>query len=241
MDHRPPGSSVHGILQARILEWVAMPSSRGPSRPRGWTHISFVSCIGRRVLYHYCHLGSPKWKVTPWGLGSNEMKRVWLLEDFEKHNSHTSSGPSCPDFYVRKVHFYLLELLWFRVFATYSETQYLLIHAPHSHTMRKPHVWTVRIWAVQDGEQLWWLLPLICSCPLPTLSMVLITYFVWLFYFLTHSYFPFYFLVTTISWDASSCFLFFKYSRNRSSYQIETAQVAENLIITMHEVESKGV
>ena len=30
----PPGSSVHGILQARILEWVAMPSSRGSSRPR---------------------------------------------------------------------------------------------------------------------------------------------------------------------------------------------------------------
>ena len=30
---RPPGSSVHGILQARILEWVAMPSSRGSSNP----------------------------------------------------------------------------------------------------------------------------------------------------------------------------------------------------------------
>ena len=34
MDCRPPGSSVHGILQARILEWVAMPSSRGSSQPR---------------------------------------------------------------------------------------------------------------------------------------------------------------------------------------------------------------
>ena len=33
MDYRPPGSSVHGILQARILEWVAMPSSRGSSQP----------------------------------------------------------------------------------------------------------------------------------------------------------------------------------------------------------------
>ena len=32
------GSSVHGILQARILEWVAMSSSRGSSRPRDWTH-----------------------------------------------------------------------------------------------------------------------------------------------------------------------------------------------------------
>ena len=34
MDHSPPGSSVHGILQARILEWVAMPSLRGSSQPR---------------------------------------------------------------------------------------------------------------------------------------------------------------------------------------------------------------
>ena len=41
MDHRPPGSSVHGILQARILEWVAVPSSRGSSPPRDQTRISY--------------------------------------------------------------------------------------------------------------------------------------------------------------------------------------------------------
>jgi len=34
MDHSPSGFSVHGILQAKILEWVAVPSSRGPSHPR---------------------------------------------------------------------------------------------------------------------------------------------------------------------------------------------------------------
>ena len=55
MDHSPPGSSVHEILQARILEWVAMPSSRASSWPRNRTHVSSVSCIVRRVLYHYCH------------------------------------------------------------------------------------------------------------------------------------------------------------------------------------------
>ena len=43
MDCSPPGSSVHGILQARILEWVAMPSSRGSSQPRGWTQVSHVA------------------------------------------------------------------------------------------------------------------------------------------------------------------------------------------------------
>ena len=52
MEGSPSGSSVHGILQARILEWVAMPSSRGSSQPKNLTRLSYVSCIGRRVLYH---------------------------------------------------------------------------------------------------------------------------------------------------------------------------------------------
>ena len=42
MDCSPPGSSTHGILQARTLEWVAMPSSRGSSRPRDQTEISHI-------------------------------------------------------------------------------------------------------------------------------------------------------------------------------------------------------
>ena len=48
----PPRSSVHGILQARMLEWVAIPFSRGSSRPRDQTHVSYVSCVGRWALYH---------------------------------------------------------------------------------------------------------------------------------------------------------------------------------------------
>ena len=45
MDCSPPGSSVHGILQARILEWVAMPSSRGSPQPRDETQVSLsLSC-----------------------------------------------------------------------------------------------------------------------------------------------------------------------------------------------------
>ena len=54
-----PDSSVHGILQARILEWVAKPSSRGSTQLRDGNCISCVSCIGRQVLYHWHHLGSP--------------------------------------------------------------------------------------------------------------------------------------------------------------------------------------
>ena len=51
VDCDSPGSSVHGILQARILEWVAMPSSRGSSRPRDRTCVSYVSRIGRQVFF----------------------------------------------------------------------------------------------------------------------------------------------------------------------------------------------
>ena len=47
-----PGSSVHGIFQARILEWVALLSFRGSSWPRDDTFTSYVFCIGRQVLYH---------------------------------------------------------------------------------------------------------------------------------------------------------------------------------------------
>ena len=52
-DHSPPGSSVHGILQARILEWVAMPSSRGSSWARNWTSVSWGSCITGRFFTHW--------------------------------------------------------------------------------------------------------------------------------------------------------------------------------------------
>ena len=47
MDCSLPGSSVHGILQARILEWVAGLSSRGSSPPKDWTWVSCVFCIAR--------------------------------------------------------------------------------------------------------------------------------------------------------------------------------------------------
>ena len=58
VDCSPPASSVHGIFPARILEWVAMSSSRGSSQPRDQTCISQVSCFSRQVLYHQHHLGS---------------------------------------------------------------------------------------------------------------------------------------------------------------------------------------
>ena len=55
----PPGSSVHGILQARILEWVVMPSSRGSSWPRDGTRVSCSSCIaGGFFLFFLLYLNN---------------------------------------------------------------------------------------------------------------------------------------------------------------------------------------
>ena len=52
MDCKPPGSSVQGIFQARILKWVAISYSRASSWSRDWTSISHLSCSGRWILYH---------------------------------------------------------------------------------------------------------------------------------------------------------------------------------------------
>ena len=59
MDCSLPVSSVHQILQARILKWAAISFSRGSSQPRDQTYIAYVSCIHRQVLYYQHHLGSP--------------------------------------------------------------------------------------------------------------------------------------------------------------------------------------
>ena len=56
----PPGSSVHGILQAKLLEWVAIPFSKGSSRLRDWNCFSCVSSLGRWILYYHTTRGITK-------------------------------------------------------------------------------------------------------------------------------------------------------------------------------------
>ena len=94
MDHNPPGSSVPGILQARILEWVATPSSQGSSQLRDPTR---VSCLLHRQahLYHIFTTGAT-WKPPPCNT-SQEMQGTCLAttspsghESFQScHNSES--------------------------------------------------------------------------------------------------------------------------------------------------------
>ena len=63
MDCSSPGSSVRGILQARILEWITVPFSRESSRP-GIILRFLLHC--RQILYHVSHLESPRGVFKPW-------------------------------------------------------------------------------------------------------------------------------------------------------------------------------
>ena len=79
MDCIPPDSSVHGIFQAGILEWVAVPSSRGSSQPKNRTHVPVISCTEWRVLYQECHLvgaGVGGWQVLDPTRAGRQASRV---------------------------------------------------------------------------------------------------------------------------------------------------------------------
>ena len=64
MDCSPPDSSVHGIVQARILKWDAVSSSKRSSWPRDKTYISCIHCIGRQILYHWA-TWEARWQWHP--------------------------------------------------------------------------------------------------------------------------------------------------------------------------------
>ena len=68
VDCSPPGSSVHGILQARVLEWVAISSSRGSSQPRDRTQVSHIA--GR--CFNLWATREAMWETCVWPVGQKE-------------------------------------------------------------------------------------------------------------------------------------------------------------------------
>ena len=71
MDCSLPGSSVHRVFQARLLEWVAIPSSRESSQPRDQAPVSCISCIGRWILYHFT-----TWEIHSMGFNKCMMSYI---------------------------------------------------------------------------------------------------------------------------------------------------------------------
>ena len=77
MDYSLPGCSVHGILQARVLKWVAISFTRESSQPRDQTQ---VSCIDRQMLYRLSHQGPAQWRKD--FLFRNRILHFYLLPMF---------------------------------------------------------------------------------------------------------------------------------------------------------------
>ena len=75
MDCSPPGSSVHKIFQARILEWVAISFSRGSSRPRDQTHISHLLYL---LHGQAGSLPAEQPRETIWGSRLRQSQREWV-------------------------------------------------------------------------------------------------------------------------------------------------------------------
>ena len=93
----PPGSSVHGLLQARTLEWVAFPFSKGSSWPRAWTRISYASYdmqeISHQVHHQICKWHHPygrKRRGTKESLDESEIGewKSWLKTQHSKNEDH---------------------------------------------------------------------------------------------------------------------------------------------------------
>ena len=88
MDCSPAGSSVHRLLQARILEWVAMPSSGWSSWPRDQTCLSCIPWIGRQILYH--------WATWEGHLSGHypSIRRPWTTRQEQRQSPCTSVSSS---------------------------------------------------------------------------------------------------------------------------------------------------
>ena len=86
--YSPPGSSVHGILQARIVEWAAIPFSRGSSRPRDQ---KWVSCIARRFFT----VRVTREALFSHQVASNSFATPWTVA----HEAHPSMGISRQEYW----------------------------------------------------------------------------------------------------------------------------------------------
>ena len=92
MDSSPPGSSVHGILQAGILEWVAIPFSRESSQPRNRT---WVSCIAGKFFTVWATREAPHLHHTSlweWSRDRHRDRKQWVHGDLDCTDAATSQG-----------------------------------------------------------------------------------------------------------------------------------------------------
>ena len=100
-DCSPLDSSVLRIFQAKILQWVDIPSSKEHSQFRDWTHVSFASCIGRHILYHWAiweshrrrgHLSFPRCAELP---ADSQNAAAWVSPVITRKQKSASKPTEC--------------------------------------------------------------------------------------------------------------------------------------------------
>ena len=102
MDCSPPGSSVRGIFQARILEWVAISSCGGSSPCRNQTTSPASFCIGRQILYHWDTL--KVWRIQTEGFLKPVSRRQFfqrIMPKAEKLCTDSEENPLFPEEWVK--------------------------------------------------------------------------------------------------------------------------------------------
>ena len=114
------------ILQARILEWVAMSSSTGSSQPKDQTCMSYIYCIGRWVLYHWLHLGRLQVLCSVVSKAIIDTLLPLLLF-FMYINCKSKSHAGCPIYNYSLTHTYLSPFLAVTIFNPYHCLVYILI------------------------------------------------------------------------------------------------------------------
>ena len=85
--YSPQGSSVHGIFQTRILEWLPISFSRGSSPP-GMEPVCCIPCFGRQILYHYHHLSFESPKESVWLYKVDHLNHFLYKEFTDTIHSH---------------------------------------------------------------------------------------------------------------------------------------------------------
>ena len=90
IDCSPPDWSVHGIFQARIMEWIAISYSRGSSWPKDWTRFSCCFCIGSQILYYWA-----TWEAHPDGPTSLIFSFFSRPLSFTEENLRSESSILC--------------------------------------------------------------------------------------------------------------------------------------------------
>ena len=126
MDCSPPDSFVHRILQARILEWVAISSSWGSSRLGDKTYISCISCIGRQILYHLATWEA--WKVL---IGKSKWRHPTIWE-----KNCTLFGKKLRYFWWETLSFFF----FFFLYNSLAETEYLTSRYQRAMNSEEPSI-----------------------------------------------------------------------------------------------------